>query len=931
MGPQSRNCPESLLSAVLLILITSWSVHAQSYTISTFAGGGPSVNVPGTSTQLVGPAGIAVDKAGNIYFSDYYSAALIPGYNGNRVLRLDAATGLLSVFAGNGAPGFSGDGGPATSAELNGPVGIALDSAGNLLIADSNNNRIRKVTNGVITTIAGGGLTGGGSSGDNGPATSALLNRPAGVALDSVGNLYIADSSNFQVRKVTNGIITTVAGNALGGFNGDNGPATSAEMTLVSGVAVDSAGNLYIADYLNGRIRRVSNGVITTVAGGGQCGVLTVGGPCLSGDGGPAIGAYLGDPTDVVVDSAGNLYIASGSSIRKVSGGVISTVAGNGNFGFSGDNGPATSAELNLGELGSVAVDSAGSLYIADELNNRIRKVSKGLITTVAGGYTGGNNIPAKSALLKQPSGVAVDSAGNLYVADTGNYRVCKISNGVITTVAGNGTPGFSGENGPASSVQLAGPTGVAVDSEGALYVADEGRIRKVSNGFITTVAGGGTSLSDNVPATSAQMNPNGVAVDSAGNLYIADVGSNRIRKVSTSGVLTTVAGNGTPGFSGDGGPATSASLHYPGSIAVNSAGNLYIADGLNNRIREVSGGVITTTAGNGALGFSGDNGPATSAELYYPGGVAVDFSGNLYIADSYLRKVSNGIITTVAGNGNFGFSGDNGPATSAELTATGVAVDSAGNVYVADQSNNRIRLLTPNALVNEAVAIASSASASYQGGVAPGSLISVYGANLAPVASTGFSIPLPTSFSGTSVTINGVAAPLLYVGPSQINAQVPPGTALGPATVVVTGTATQGTGTVTILEAAPGLFADGTGRAAALHQDDSFVTAASPAGGGEYVTFYGTGQGPLNVTPPAGQAAGSGAKLSSCLDTVTVTMNGVTSSGQYNFCGLASGFVGLTQINAAVPAGLPAGDVQVVVTINGVSSLPAVLAVSGQ
>ena len=674
-----------LLPAVLLSLLAPCLVFSQTYTISTFAGGGAPVNVPGTSAGLgrIGPQYIAADRTGNVFF-----------VHQNTVLRLDATTGILTLLAGNGTTGYSGDNGPATSAQLNNPQGIAVDSSGNLYIADTVNNCIRKVTNGVITTVAGNGTPG--FSGDTGPAPSAQLYLPRGVVVDSAGSLYIADSDNWRIRKVMNGVITTAAGNGTYGFSGDDGSATSAQLSHPSGVAVDSAGGLYIADSDNRRIRKVTNGVIITVAGSGV--------PGYSGDNGPATSAQLNDPQGIAVDSSGNLYIADGTyRIRKVSNGVIITVAGNGTCCFSGDNGPATSAQLNL-PVG-VAVDSAGNLYIADTINSRIRKVRNGVITTVAGNGTygfSGDNGPATSAELAYPDGPTVDSSGNLYIADSYNNWVRKVSNGVITTVAGNGTYGFSGDNGPATSAELSWPYGVAADSAGNLYIADynNNRVRRVSNGVITTVAGGGTSNpGDNGPATSAQLTvPTGVTVDSAGNLYFADTGYQRIRKVS-NGVITTVAGGGTS-YPGDNGPATSAVLAFPRGIAVDAVGNLFIADSLNFRIRKVSNGVITTVAGNGTYGYSGDNGPATSAQLDQPYGVAVDSAGNLYIADTgnqRIRKVSNGVITTVAGNGTYGFSGDNGPATSAQLAnPSGLAVDSGGKVYVADTENYRVRVLTP-------------------------------------------------------------------------------------------------------------------------------------------------------------------------------------------------------------------------------------------
>ena len=705
----------ALCSLLALVLLSAPAARAQNV-ITTVAGstwlfrgdGGPATNAPLGQTT-----GVAVDATGTVYATDAANCLVV------KIL----PSGILRVVAGNGICGYSGDGGPATSAALQGPWGVAVDAAGNLYIADAWNNRIRKVTPaGTITTVAGNGAWG--YSGDGGPATAASVLYPEGVAVDAAGNLYIADTWKNRIRRVTPaGTITTVAGKGQSGYSGDGGPATAASLNAPYGVAVDATGNLYIADNYNHRIRKVTaGGTITTVAGYGSGG--------FSGDGGPATAAMLGNPRGVAVDAAGNLYVADSGNyrVRKVAAaGVITTVAGNGQRGYSGDGGPATSASLY--DPSGLAVDAAGNLYISD--GNRIRAVNvAGTITALAGngGYRyGGDGGPAIAASLYEPSCVAVDAAGNLYIADSINPRIRKVAPaGTIATVAGNGQYGYSGDGGPATAASLWTPKGVAVDAAGNLYIADSynHRIRRVTPaGTITTVAGKGTVgySGDGGPATAAMLgNPRGVAVDAGGSLYIADSYNHRIRRVTPGGAITTVAGNGQYGYSGDGGPATTASLNGPWGLAVDAAGSLYIADYFNNRIRKVTpAGTITTVAGNGQQGYSGDGGPATAASLMSPEGVAVDAAGNLFIADSgnqRIRKVaSGGTITTVAGNGQRGYSGDGGPATAASLNwPEGMAVDAAGNLYIADDGNDRIRkvLAAPPALGATPTAVTFSAAA---------------------------------------------------------------------------------------------------------------------------------------------------------------------------------------------------------------------------
>ena len=651
-----------------------WRIETVAGRTDNDGDGGPAIRA-----RLAGPGGVAVDGAGNIYIADTEN---------HRIRRVDGS-GNITTIAGTGERGYSGDGGPAIRARLAGPGGVAVDGAGNVYIADRENHRIRRVdASGIITTVAGNGEIG--FSGDGGPAVGAWLHTPGGVAVDGAGNVYIADTENHRIRRVDgSGTITTFAGTGRG-YGGDGVPAVAAWLRWPAGVAVDGAGNVYIADTWNHRIRRVDgSGIITTVAGTGEWG--------SGGDGDPAVAARLNRPRDVAVDASGALYIADtwNHRIRRVDpSGIITTVTGTGGWGFDGDGDPAVAARLNRPR--DVAVDASGALYIADTWNHRIRWVDpSGIITTIAGigesGY-GGDGGPAVAASLWHPRGVAVNTSGNVYIADTWNHRIRRVdAGGTITTIAGTGESGRGGDDGPAVQVQLDRPSDVAVDGEGNLYIADtrNDRIRRVDLSGIITTAVAEVSL------------PGGVAVDPSGALYIAGTWNHRIRRVDAGGTITTIAGTGERGFSGDGGPATEAVLELPEGVAVGGEGNLYIADTRNHRIRRVDpSGVITTVAGIGEGNDSGGAGPATEAALSRPRGVAADRLGNLYIADTgnhRIRRVDpSGTLSTIAGTGVSGYGGDGGLAVEAQLNQpTGVAVDEAGNVYVADTGNHRIRILT--------------------------------------------------------------------------------------------------------------------------------------------------------------------------------------------------------------------------------------------
>ncbi len=427
--------------------------------------------------------------------------------------------------------------------------------------------------------------------------------------------------------------------------------------------------------------------------------------------------ALSADPLAIVAGQSSTLTAASANAVSAViePGAIAVALDNTGGGSVSVSPAQTTTYVLTVTAAGGVRAVATVTVTVSDGPISP--PLDPGIITTVAGtgwyGYSGDGGA-ATAARLRQPYGVAVDAAGNLYIADEFNHRIRKVdTGGAISTVAGSGTEGYSGDGGLATATQLNTPTGVAVDAAGNLYIADQNnqRIRKVdTGGAITTVAGtGGYGYSgDGVAATAAQLyGPYGVAVDAAGNLHIADTLNNRIRKVDTGGVITTVAGSGTKG----GTAATAAQLRHPRGVAVDAAGNLYIADTLNQRIRKVdTGGAITTVAGTGTSGYSGDGGAATAAQLYKPSGVAVDAAGNLYIADfrnNRIRKVdTGGAISTVAGTGESGDGGDGGAATAAQLTwPQGVAVDSTGNLYIADTSNRRIRKVLPPVRVTLAAA----------------------------------------------------------------------------------------------------------------------------------------------------------------------------------------------------------------------------------
>jgi uncharacterized protein (TIGR03437 family) len=545
---------------------------------------------------------------------------------------------------------------------------------------------------------------------------------------------------------------------------------------------------------------------------------------------------------------------------------TISTIVGKaGNPGFAGDGGSAVGSQLNYPT--GIAIDKSGTIYIADGLNNRVRKVSGGVISTFAGngtaGYTGDKG-PATSAELNNPIGLALDSSGNLYIADSANNVVRMVSSsGTITTFAGNNIAGYSGDMALATGAQLFNPVGVAADSAGNVYIADTGNnvIRQVYKGNIVTYALGFAQ-------------PDGVAVDGAGNIYVADTQGRRIVEYSAGGVYTTIAGNGYGEFSGDNGPGPNAALYDPMGLALDSSGNVYIADTFNGRIRKLTpSGIINTIAGTGALYFSGDGGPANQAAMYFPHGVAVDSSGNVYVTDTF-----NSVVRELQGT---------------------------------------LPVVSTNAVVN---------AASFATQISPGALATVFGSNFA-LTNAGAPAPLPTSLGGVSVTVNGQLAPVLYVTPTQVNFQVPWEVALGPATitVAVNGGASNAV-TVNVLGAAPGLFSSSSGQAIVQNSDYTLNDPGNPAKVGSTIVAYLSGSGTVSPAVADGAVAPT-SPLAYANSPSSATIG--SSTAQVAFAGLAPGFVGLVQVNIVVPSNLQTGTYPLTVTIGSETSNSATISVT--
>lgn len=668
---------------ILVSAAAGTSLFSQSFTLSTVAG--TTRFVPGalaTSTPLRRPYGVAQDATGNIYIADDAD---------NRVFRV-GTDGKIVPVAGTGQAGFSGDTGAATDAQLDSPRAIRLDGKGDLFIADYNNNRVRKIVlaTGIIATVAGNGKLSG--AGNNMPALQAGLD-PDDFAVDSAGNLFIADFLANRIYKVsaTDGTLTVFAGTGLAGDSGDTQSAVTAVLNGPTGISVDSQGVVYFADYYNDRVRMVDSktGIINALAGTGFLG--------FDGDGGPAQKADLLIPLSTTVEPSGSVLILGLNNIVRVTrpDNILHFVASSPDqLGFSGDGGAFSNAVFAVPLYISAAAN--GDILLSDTGNFRVRRVRSSIINTVAGRSID-DGIPATTAFLNEPAGVIPDGKGGYLISDNQDNRIRAVSSaGVISNVYGTGVRG-------SDPGQMDSPGQIALDASGNLFIADTGndRVLRIAQGAsqATVAAGGnGTGFSgDGSFAVRAKLaGPTSVALDSVGNLYIADFGNARVRKVDTDGNISTVAGSGTFTFGGDNQSATAAGV-APKNIAFDNAGNLLIADILNHRIRKVDlkANIITTIAGSGLPGSSGDGGPASAARLNSPEGVAVDAAGTVYISDTgnlVIRAITGSTIRTVAGTGAAQFNAESGSSLGVNLYPAGLSVDKDGSIYIADVGNDRIR-----------------------------------------------------------------------------------------------------------------------------------------------------------------------------------------------------------------------------------------------
>ncbi|HSP66377.1 MAG TPA: hypothetical protein VLN48_01540 [Bryobacteraceae bacterium] len=738
---------------LLLTIPPAQTASLPAYSVTVLAGsdwvgdGGPA-----TQALLFQAEGLAADSAGNLYIADA---------QGHRVRQVSPA-GVIRTIAGTGQPGFSGDGGPAGSAQLNAPYGLAFDNRGNLYIADLGNARVRKVNpDGRITTVAG-----------------APLVSPRNLAADNAGNLYISDFDGHAVYRI--------------GADGVLDPLVRSGLRYPTALALDRSGVLYIADSGDHVIRKYEGGLLTSIAAAGT-------------------------PTGLAFDAAGALYIAdfpAGQIMKIAAGGAFSAL-------------PLSARDIAFGPDGKLYA-AAGPLV--REILPAIRAIGGGGSTAFGdGGHAG-------DARLNHPTGVAADEIGNVYIADRDNHRIRRVApDGIITTIAGTGVAGNTGDGGLATLARLNGPTSVSLDGAGNLYVADTGnrRVRKFTPGGIMLDAGD-------------TAGPVDAAADPAGNVYIADRAAGRIYLAAVSGVLL-------PFLDG---------LQSPGGVALDSGGNLYVSDSAAGRVfrRSPSGSMTELGAGH----------------WINPRGIAVSQDGELFVADAGLGQVlrgdASGSVTPLAVDASIG-------------TPWDVAIGAGGTLYVADADGDRVWKLTPGvaSLTN---ADAVNAASLLPGPIAPGMLVAIRGVGRATDVFFG---GLPAAILATDDSRILVQAPAQIAAMDRIQIEVRDGGIL------------RSSIPAAVAAAAPGLFTTSSGQAGAVNPDGVLNSAGHPVSRGSWISLYGTGEGIAGLP-------------------VSVRIGGYAAEVLY--AGAVAGYPGLFQINVRVPAGYMApGILSVVLTVGEAAS----------
>ncbi len=664
------------------------------YTFTTLAGIPPgNIDGSGSNARFNRSSAAALGPDGNLYLAD----------TRNHTIRKVTPQGAVTTFAGSAGERGSSDG-VGAAARFWFPSGIAVGPDGSIYVADSANNTLRKISPaGAVSTLAGSASFYGTL---DGPGTDALFDFPVGIAVNGSGTIFVADYYNHTIRRVTPaGEVSTIAGLA-GAYGSGDGAGAAARFYYPAGIAVDGSGHLYVADQFNLTIRKIApGGMVSTFAGRAEN---------YGADDGVGSAASFSNVNDVALDGAGNVYVADQGNnlIRKITPtAAVTTLAGAANQTGSEDG---TGAAARFNYPGGITATAAGELYVADTENSTVRFIdTSAAVTTVAGFPTaaGASDGDGNVARFRNSIGVAVDSAGNSYVADTGNHTIRKITPAGSTSLLA-GLPGVSGTlDGTGSAARFRSPRGLTVDSGGNLYIADTAgnTIRKITSaGVVTTVAGASSPGSADGTGSAARFrSPGAITIDTAGNLYVADTNNHTVRKITPAAVVTTLAGAALSPGSADG-SGSAARFNSPRGITVDDTGNIFVADSSNHTIRKVtSEGVVQTLAG--AAEVYGDNdGTGAGARLYFPYSIAAGASGTLFVADRsnhLIRKITGpAVVTTVAGlSRQYGSQEGAGSAARFDFPS-GIAVSPAGKLYVADMNNNAIRTGAPSLVLNSAV-----------------------------------------------------------------------------------------------------------------------------------------------------------------------------------------------------------------------------------